>query len=105
MRRVALLSCLAMLATAGTAAGDPGNDPPPCAIRDLALAMLNKYRCDLRDVRLARSLRLGLPGTGARARASLTLPRGGIAYCGRGDPGSTVSVSPFEPTLRAASSR
>jgi hypothetical protein len=67
-----------------------------------AFVALNKYRCDRGDVRSARILRLGLPGTPESARGSLALPRGWIAYCGRGDPGSTVSVSPFVPTLRAA---
>jgi hypothetical protein len=70
-----------------------------------AFVLLNKYRCDRGDVRKARILRLGLPGTLAWQRASLVLPRGWITYCGRGDPGSTVSVSPFEPTLRAAMRR
>jgi len=25
-----------------------------------------------------------------------------LAYCGKGDPGSTVTIAPFEPTLTSA---
>jgi Protein of unknown function (DUF4232) len=68
-----------------------------------AFVVLNKYRCDRGDVRAARILRLRLPGASPAGRASIAIrPRGWIQYCGKGDPGSTVSVSPFEPTLRAA---
>jgi hypothetical protein len=68
-----------------------------------AFVVLNKYRCDRGNVRAARILRLGLPGASPAGRASIAIrPRGWIQYCGKGDPGSTVSVSPFEPTLRAA---
>ena len=46
-------------------------------------------------------LRLGLPGRES-AQLSLALPPyPRLSYCGKGDPGSTVVVSPFEPTLTA----
>ena len=67
-----------------------------------SFVVLNKYRCDLGTRRIARTLRLGFPRDTSR-RLSLTLssyPR--IGYCGRGDVGSTVATSPFEPSLRAA---
>jgi hypothetical protein len=68
-----------------------------------AYAVLNKYRCDLGDLRAARTLRLALPGAPASENVTITVkPVGWIQYCGRGDPGSTVSVSPFEPSLAAA---
>jgi hypothetical protein len=69
-----------------------------------ALVLLNHYRCDLGDRRLARVVRLGLPG--ARRGPTLALAIGPRArrpaYCGAGDPGSTMTVSPFEPSLLAA---
>jgi hypothetical protein len=67
-----------------------------------AFVALSKYRCDLGDIRLARELRVHLPGGRPRRWAALGIPRASdIAFCGKGDPGSLVSVSPFEPTLRA----
>jgi Protein of unknown function (DUF4232) len=66
-----------------------------------AFVVLNKYRCDLGDIRSARTLYLGLPDRPKTGRGSVAIPRGWIQYCGKGDPGSNVSVSPFEPTLRA----
>lgn len=72
-----------------------------------AIVAINQYRCDLGYTRrqLAFAVRLGLPG---HDTAHVTL-RGRwatvIAYCGKGDPGSLLSVSPFEPTLAAATSR
>ena len=67
-----------------------------------AFVVLNKYRCDLGDRRLARTLRLGLPRDTSR-RLSLALPPyPRIGYCGKGDGGSTVATSPFVPSLRAA---
>jgi hypothetical protein len=67
------------------------------APRGTAFFALNKYRCDLGDRRRARAVRLEL-GAG---HVTATVPRfPDISFCGRGDPGSTVAVSPFEPTLR-----
>ena len=63
--------------------------------------MLNKYRCDLGTLRSATALRVGpLDARRAGLRVSLRGP-GAIGYCGKGDPGSTVTVSPVEPTLAA----
>jgi hypothetical protein len=67
-----------------------------------AFALVNKYRCDLGDLRVAIRIELGLGGNGVKRRA-LRIPRGfDLAYCGKGDPGSTVHVSPFEPSVAAA---
>ncbi len=66
-----------------------------------------QYRCDLGIIRSATTIRLILPGA---ARAVLTGPvaQDGagvpvLSYCrgGPGDPGQTVTVSPFESTKRA----
>ena len=66
-----------------------------------AFVVLNKYRCDTGTLRMARRLRIGLPG--AVDRRSLRLPAyPRLGYCGVGDPGSTVATSPFELSLRAA---
>jgi hypothetical protein len=66
-----------------------------------AFVVLSKYRCDRGRLRSARTLHLGLR-RGKAKRRSVAIARGKIDYCGRNDAGSTVSVSPFEPTPRAA---
>lgn len=64
--------------------------------------LVDKFRCDRGNVRVARTLRLGLP-SGKPAQLSLALPRHPvIAYCGKGDPQSTIVTSPFEPSVAAA---
>jgi hypothetical protein len=69
-----------------------------------AFVLLNKFRCDLGEIRLARTLRLGFPRDTSR-RLSLVLPRyPSISYC-RGDFRTKVTASPFEPTLAAAMKR
>ena len=67
-----------------------------------AFVLVNKYRCDSGDLRLARTLRLRFPHD-TSAGLSLAMRRWSRwGYCGKGDPGSTVSTSPFSPTWRAA---
>jgi len=67
-----------------------------------AFVLVNKYRCGRREVRLARTLRLVLPG-GRSAQLSLALrPYPRYGYCGKGDLGSTVVTSPFAPSVAAA---
>jgi hypothetical protein len=68
-----------------------------------AFVVLNRYRCDLGNVRTARALRLGLPGATRTASILVDIRplRGRVNYCGKGDPGSTITVSPFEPTVAA----
>jgi Protein of unknown function (DUF4232) len=80
---------------------------PPVAVRVLphrsAYFVVNKYRCDLGDLGVAKKLRIALPGSQTAARLTVKIPTYPvIAYCGRGDPGSTVTVSPIEPTLASA---
>jgi hypothetical protein len=66
--------------------------------------LLNHYRCDLGGLRGATRVSIGLPGAPRVETASvrITNPYRGLDYCGKGDPGSTLTVSPFEPTVRAA---
>ena len=71
-------------------------------VRGTVFVVLNKYRCDLGDRRLARTLRLGFPGDASRRLALALPPYPRMGYCGKGDAGSTVATSPFEPSLRAA---
>jgi Protein of unknown function (DUF4232) len=64
-----------------------------------AFALINKYRCDLGERSIAAQIdvvpRNGQPGLHRR------VPRDSeLGSCGRGDPGSTVSISPFERTAR-----
>jgi hypothetical protein len=69
-----------------------------------AFVLLNKFRCDEGDLRLARTLRLGFPRDTSR-RLSFVLPQyPRISYC-RGGYRTRVTTSPFEPTLAAAMKR
>ena len=65
-----------------------------------AWIVLNKYRCDLGDRTAVETIEVRLPGAGAVG--AVAARDSGWAYCGSGDPGSTVHVSPFEPRLLAA---
>jgi hypothetical protein len=62
---------------------------------------VNKYRCDSGDLSVAKKLRAGLPGVSISAWLTVIPRYPLIAYCGRKDPGSTVTVSPIEPTVEA----
>jgi hypothetical protein len=65
-----------------------------------AWIVLNKYRCDLGSQSAVGRIVAGLHGAGAIGAVA---PRSaGWAYCGSGDPGATVHVSPFEPRLPGA---
>jgi hypothetical protein len=81
--------------------------PRPVLVRTSASAvvLLNNYRCDLGGRRTASSVRLLLPKPQA-SRGTLVLKLSStartVSWCGYGDPGSTLTVSPFEPTIRAA---
>jgi Protein of unknown function (DUF4232) len=79
--------------------------PTPVVVRPgrSVFVLVNKYRCDLGSLRNSRTVRLGFPGETSR-RLVLAVPRYGptMDYCGKGDAGSTIATSPFEPTLAAA---
>ena len=65
-----------------------------------AFVLINKYRCDLGDKVTAGTLRLIPPDD----TTSMTLGIVGLmdlSYCGPGDPGSTLEISPVEPTSSA----
>jgi hypothetical protein len=65
-----------------------------------AWVVLDKYRCDLGN--RARVGEIELQLAGAERIGTVEPESAGWAFCGRGDPGSTVHVSPFEPRLLAA---
>ncbi len=67
------------------------------AARGVAYVTVNKYRCDLGDLVEATSLRLTPPSE----RMSLEVGIWGMPYCGPGDPGSVVQVSPIAATQAA----
>ena len=72
-----------------------------------AWVVINHYRCDLGSKRAAGVIRVGLTGA-SRAdtvRIAVRNPYERVDYCGQGDPGSTITVAPFEPTLAAAFGR
>jgi hypothetical protein len=58
-----------------------------------AYARINKYRCDHADKRIARRAALIPPDAYRSFRLRLGRKHH-LAYCGRGDPGSVVHVSP-----------
>ena len=71
---------------------------------DSAYVLLDKFRCDLRTVSLARWLRVGLPGV--RGRLVLRLPRYPmIEYCPAESASRTIAVSPIASRLSQAAAR
>lgn len=68
-----------------------------------AYVALNKYRCDLGDKREPSRAVLVPPGGGTQLSAPVT--GWFFGWCGPGDPGSTVSVTPIEATAAALSRR
>jgi hypothetical protein len=64
----------------------------------VAYASVNNYRCDLGDRMSAATVRLIAPDDTATLAVSLDSARH-VSWCGAGDPGSTVAVSPVEPAL------
>jgi hypothetical protein len=87
--------------------------PKPIVVRPggHAFVVMNKYRCDRGAVPGTRTLRIRI-GSGRRVAGSASIAFGNLHtmpmpyripdYCGRGDPGSTLAVSPFVGTVRAA---
>jgi hypothetical protein len=66
----------------------------------VAYILANKYRCDRGDVAQATTVHIIPPDE--RVPLSLSLAdMVSIAYCGAGDPGSSVFVSPVEPSYIA----
>jgi hypothetical protein len=65
-----------------------------------AYVTANKYRCDTTDFLQAVTVRLTLPNDATPLEASITetVP---MDYCGPGDPGSIVHVSPIEQSFSA----
>jgi hypothetical protein len=72
-------------------------DVAPSAI---AYVTINKYRCDAHALMDATLVRLILPGETAVLETPISYyPT--MSYCGPGDPGSIVFVSPVGPSLSA----
>ncbi len=77
------------------------NLPP----RSTAHVLINQYRCDLGDKETGTTLFLIPPNTTATLQLRFDqVPNDAsiIHYCGPGDPGSIVDISPIEPTASAA---
>jgi hypothetical protein len=88
--------------------------PKPVIVRPAgrAFVVMNKYRCDRGAAPGSRGTRRIRITSGTRAAGSASITFGDpraipVAYripdyCGKGDPGSTLIVSPFVETVRAA---
>lgn len=83
--------------------GVPAAGPPSVSLRPggRTFFALAKYRCDLGVRARATRAFVKLGGRGDSARLSIALGPA-VDFCGPGDPGSTIRVSPFEPTAQAA---
>ena len=66
-----------------------------------AYVVVNKYRCDTTDLMQGAAVRLIPPDDRPALQVSI-LDNVSMYYCGPGDPGSVVYVSPVEPTIDAA---
>jgi hypothetical protein len=62
---------------------------------------INKYRCDGGDKDTAVSIRVTLRGGTSAQTISLAASGRDIGWCGQGEPGSKVTVTPVEPTEQA----
>ena len=69
-----------------------------------AFVVLNHYRCDRGNLRSAKVVAVARAGTSAAGSRSISItdPLRRSSYCGKGDPGSTLVVSPFVSSLEAA---
>lgn len=72
-----------------------------------AYVLVAKYRCDLGVAADAATIRLTLPGQQAPVTIAVAATAAGVStlsYCtgGPDDPGQVVSVSPVEPSAKAA---
>jgi hypothetical protein len=82
-----------------------GSRPPrPVVVRPggVAWIVFEQYRCDLGGGRAVGTALVRLPRTKEALRLRFAPGREGLHFCGKGDPGSTVFVSPVVPTQRAA---
>ena len=77
--------------------------PQPVALAPggMAYVTFNKYRCDSGDQGTAAGLRLALPGDSTPLDVALPQDTLLIGYCGPGDPGTTVQISPVAATFQA----
>jgi glucose/arabinose dehydrogenase len=64
-----------------------------------AYVTINKYRCDLRDLDVAARVTLAAPDDAPSPSLRVDIAPHDFGYCGPGDPGSTVDVSPVEPSV------
>jgi hypothetical protein len=63
-----------------------------------AFVSFGKYRCDIGDKAQVQEVKVILPNAAAPTALDLTTLSHRLAYCGPGDPGSELAVSPVEPT-------
>lgn len=66
----------------------------------LAYVTVNKYRCDTQDLIQASTVRL-IPPDNFTALSMSIADNVSMDYCGEGDPGSVLHISPVEPSQEA----
>ena len=70
-----------------------------------AYVVIAKYRCDLRDLRVAAWVQLSLPGAGSSRVFTIAMKNalGSLNLCmgGPHDPGNVIAVTPVESSLAA----
>ena len=59
---------------------------------------VNQYRCDTTDLARATAIRVYPPDNSASLTSPLRPDGRTLSYCGPGDPGSVLAVSPIEDT-------
>lgn len=67
----------------------------------VAYIAANKYRCDAGNVATAATVQVIPPNQRAALSLSLANRGAAITWCGNGDPGSVVGITPVEPTFLA----
>jgi hypothetical protein len=84
---------------------DVTSSPPrrvDLAVKAYGFVMVNERRCDSGNKAVATTLRL-IPPDDTNSITFDIEPLRQLSYCGSGDPGSTLDISPVEPTESATS--
>jgi hypothetical protein len=67
----------------------------------LAYVTVNKYSCAIHDEAVAETVQLTPPGDSSALSTNTTPGEPDISFCGSGDRGSTLDISPVAATIAA----